>query len=478
MFQYLCLKINSENQLPQKMYSSLTSLESSFDKHNLPSSYKTSLASSFDKHNLPSSYKTLKEKKKNCTKLLKNNSSVTLFPSLQERSFDLVPMPKMTSHAKRRKSKSLTRTFSTTDNLDKLAIPPARHRLFPVHQHMINTRLKKLPLLAAIKPDNEQTEKARFMRANYNYNPYFCYKGYSNKEEMEKFRIPSDQYISLAILILENTLAHFGSYEQFDEITGGSILTRSEVYRFVKKYLMNEDLDDEIQINLRDDLLSRGSIYRAKDRYVLSVRCVNLRECCAEGLLRHEIGTHYMRSCNTCLQPWNDPNVRGNFGIGPLNPTEEGLACLHSVMFRNKPFLMHAALLYYTTYKASQMSFRDIFHDLGKYVTSPDVRWDYCLRAKRGQVDTSRRGNFSKDQVYLEGALQLLKRRTTIDFEMLVRLGKVSYQDLSRKCVIDAARLQKTRIPKFMEDIQLYHNQLNRVVRINGLNDSLLAMVE
>lgn len=56
------------------------------------------------------------------------------------------------------------------------------------------------------------------------------------------------------------------------------------------RYLSNEELVDEVQINLSDDLLSRGSLTSVKGRTVLNVRSVNLREHWAEGLLRHEIG--------------------------------------------------------------------------------------------------------------------------------------------------------------------------------------------
>jgi len=35
---------------------------------------------------------------------------------------------------------------------------------------------------------------------------------------------------------------------------------------------------------------------------------------------------------------------------------------------------------------------KELFVDLEKFVNDPLVRWDYCIRAKRGQADTSRPG--------------------------------------------------------------------------------------
>lgn len=125
------------------------------------------------------------------------------------------------------------------------------------------------------------------------------------------------------------------------------------------------------------------------------------------------------------------------------------------MLFRKQPFLWRAALLYYTIHQAAHMSFRQLFQDLEQYVQDEDVRWEYCVRAKRGQTDTSLPGGncgvgrmlkpgqgegwllgkarlvipltgcFSKDQVYLDGILRILRHRQTIDFQLLTSLGKV-----------------------------------------------------
>lgn len=104
-------------------------------------------------------------------------------------------------------------------------------------------------------------------------------------------------------------------------------------------------------------------------------------------------GTHYLRGVNNNLQPWATAEGRKRFGLKPANPTEEGLASLHSVLLRRQPYLWRAALLYYTVYHATSMSFSRLFAHIARFVQDPDVRWEYCLRAKRGQTDTSRPGN-------------------------------------------------------------------------------------
>lgn len=105
-------------------------------------------------------------------------------------------------------------------------------------------------------------------------------------------------------------------------------------------------------------------------------------------------GTHYLRGVNNARQPWHNSEGRLQYGLRPANPTEEGLASLHSVLFRKQPFLWRAALLYYTIYRAAHLSFRQLFQDLARYVQDTDVRWEYCVRAKRGQTDTSLPGGY------------------------------------------------------------------------------------
>jgi len=46
---------------------------------------------------------------------------------------------------------------------------------------------------------------------------------------------------------------------------------------------------------------------------------------------------------------------------------------------------------------ASVLSFKELFKDLETYIDDPKVRWIYCIRVKRGLVDTSKLGGMFKD---------------------------------------------------------------------------------
>ena len=186
----------------------------------------------------------------------------------------------------------------------------------------------------------------------------------------------------------------YGSYENFESTNGGRVLTRQEIIGLVKDYCRRENFGDgEIILNLSEDLLSTASMTRMTGPHgLLCVRVGDIYESWIEGLLRHELSTHYVRSVNNMVQPWAKNKDRKKFKLYPVNPTEEGLASIHTVLLRQDPLLFRNALLYFSIAMAAKLSFKDLFLKLGEFIHDPHRRWDYCMRAKRGQVDTSKPG--------------------------------------------------------------------------------------
>ncbi|KAI4584898.1 hypothetical protein MJG53_006432 [Ovis ammon polii x Ovis aries] len=328
---------------------------------------------------------------------------------------------------------------------------------------------KKFCILTAIKPTNLEKEKLRFFKSDYTYNPQFEYANPSLPSVLAKHSSASDRFLKQSINIMELTLQKYGSYEKFEQATGGSLLSKTRIWSHVRKYMMKEGCMGEIVVHLTEDLLSRASMTVVNGCPTLTINVSTAREHWLEGMLRHEIGTHYFRGINNLQQPWNSWTGRKKLELKPNNPTEEGLASIHSVLFRKDPFLWRAALLYYTVYRASQMSFCELFRDLGQFVKDPNTRWDYCVRAKRGWTDTSQPGCFSKDQVYLDGILQILRYRETIDFHLLTTLGKVSYEDVDR--LKGLAVTENMRIPHFLQDHSRYMEHLEKIMEVNELTD-------
>lgn len=334
---------------------------------------------------------------------------------------------------------------------------------------------KKFCILNAIKPLNVEKEKIKFFKSAFTYNPQFEYANPALPSVLAKHSQASDKFLKQAINIMLRALEKYGSYEKFEQATGGCLLPKSRIWHQVRKYMEKEGCLGEIVVHLTDDLLSRASMTVVNGRPTLTINISTAREQWLEGMLRHEIGTHYFRGMNNNQQPWNNSSGRKKHGLKPVNPTEEGLASIHSVLFRKDPFLWRAALLYYTVYQASHMSFSELFQDVGRFVKDPNTRWDYCVRAKRGCTDTSQPGCFNKDQVYLDGILRILRHRETIDFRLLTAMGKVSYEDLGR--LKDLAVLQNARVPQFLQDRSRYMEYLEKIMHVNDLSDEDLRML-
>ena len=90
--------------------------------------------------------------------------------------------------------------------------------------------------------------------------------------------------------IMQNALIKHGSYEKFAQRSGGPSLTREQILEMAEAYLRQEGLEDEVNIKLSDDLVSRASMTRVKGRPLLQVQAKNVRTGWMKGLLRHEIG--------------------------------------------------------------------------------------------------------------------------------------------------------------------------------------------
>ena len=56
-----------------------------------------------------------------------------------------------------------------------------------------------------------------------------------------------------------------------------------------------------------------------------------------------------------------------------------------------------------TACKATEMTFKQLFDHIGRYISNPDARWKAVMRVKRGLTDPNDLGGFGNDQCYFEG---------------------------------------------------------------------------
>lgn len=353
----------------------------------------------------------------------------------------------------------------------------------PALKRKSKSKETKIPtdIVGAARPTNAVEEKGKFFSSEEeNYEPQFMYKlpppvllqalrRYSHRVEVET------RYVPHALRILRTLLQQYGSYSRYEEQNGGEVLSEGEARSIVNEYLARHGVEDEIKVTFDPQLVASASFKKGSQE--LKVRPHGLRRNWIQGMLHHEIGTHYLRDRNDKLQPWaRERNGRKKYRLEDKNPTEEGLASLHTVLEREGHVLWRAAMLYYTIWRAVQLSFRELYEDLEQFFgNSTDERWDYCVRAKRGLLDTSQPGGFVKDQMYLTGAMEILEQRHRIDFEALY-IGKLSVVDAHRAKCTGLARTANIQLPVFLQNAEQkarYHTLLDDCVKGNDLTDLL-----
>ena len=89
---------------------------------------------------------------------------------------------------------------------------------------------------------------------------------------------------------MRNLIKRYGSYERFEECTGGRVLQPEEIRALVTDYVQREGFNDgEILLNLSTDILSTAVMSKTSSHGILTVKLGEIRESWIEGLLRHEL---------------------------------------------------------------------------------------------------------------------------------------------------------------------------------------------
>ncbi|XP_062602636.1 microtubule-associated tyrosine carboxypeptidase-like isoform X2 [Saccostrea cucullata] len=337
----------------------------------------------------------------------------------------------------------------------------------------------------AICPLNLEEQKERFLK--HGRLPKFVLKG--SEEEIENLYNKASNQIRFDLFgeaehILKVVKEKYGDGHDYLEAMHGKKITKDEANNILLDYLKENKLDGAMSIIWCTNLASSAKMmwvgphakYNKPEARSYSFWIKNtddnnfLREWGIRCLADHEIGTHFFRSFNDGLQPWFMDRKRfGVRGLGSLEQlrTEEGLACINTVLNARVRYLWSSALQYYAACKAAEMTFKQLFDHLAMFVKSPDHRWRLCMRIKRGLIDPNDLGGYGKDQCYFEGAVEILRNIDTIDFQVLM-CGKMCVDEVSRCKRL--ARQDCLRMPAFMKNETKYKKNLKAIANLNGLN--------
>jgi hypothetical protein len=83
-------------------------------------------------------------------------------------------------------------------------------------------------------------------------------------------------------------------------------------------------------------------------------------------------------------------------------------------------------------------------------------------------VDTGVPGGYYKDQMYLKGATEFLRRRKELNIHKLYA-GKLAFEDYDRPEIFEAIRTEGLKFPLFFADYAKYEAALDRIAETNNL---------
>ncbi|EKX53597.1 hypothetical protein GUITHDRAFT_100581 [Guillardia theta CCMP2712] len=324
----------------------------------------------------------------------------------------------------------------------------------------------------------------------------------SRAKMWEEFGPADDRYIEQALKIL-NLYKDASTLDQIDVVADAQRLSPtsdpsgrcSDVHKieeWVRKYLEEIGVEKSVEIVWMDKSKCRsasmistivngevkGKLHLVKD----TIRCffnfiftsdvpgnqwTRLR---FQSLMDHEIGTHFVRAHNN----QKIVNMMGKWTREAKSPivdliTEEGLASLNTLLKSRNKLMWSPALSYYSQCRARELGFTDLFLELKQYVSSPEARWSYCLRCKRGLRNSALPGSLGKDRAYLEGAIKILQRLNDLDFVLLHSM-KVSLEDYNDAKIVllrNSSLTRQLHIPSFLSNIADYKESLKEIARVN-----------
>jgi len=331
-------------------------------------------------------------------------------------------------------------------------------------------KIKKASFLKQIQPLNTEEERLKFL-FDASYNPQFEYADEIPAEKLLRHGEVHEEYLPLATKILDNIIELYGQESNFLEDAKGDQLNRDESMVLIQEFLDRNHLTNLVKLSFSSQYAARTALKRTTGTFTLQIRTpVLYRTNSLLGMLNHEIGTHLFRWLNEMEQDWYER--RDEFDLhNDYLLTEEGLATVNSLLAQPQPLLWSPALNYWLVVEGSRSSFAQLNQKLKKYVDSPERRWRYCLKVKRGVDDTSSSLVFTKNQIYLRGALQVLRWLYHNDYNPIpLYLGKISLADLPQ------AQSKSTHhpiLPDFLQSPGMYVPKLKEIILLNELEPFL-----
>lgn len=314
--------------------------------------------------------------------------------------------------------------------------------------------------LRYLNPVNVETERIRFMRST-SYEPFFRYPECRlDIEDMQRklreiefkdtlmdkiFKAKAQELHDFLSLIRSIGTFHFTS--ESIKIFGKPTPKLLEKARFVCEKVHGKIFEPRSTVTSRraltefrqlirdlgfdwevrgEDTMARAMVIPGRKLFLVQ-RDTHFTQRQIRRLIAHEIFTHILRAEFGLLQPYRIFST----GLAKYESTEEGLALYKErlVGVLDAKTIKGYAGRALAVDVGLKSSFRRTFEYLTQYY-SRQKSWELALRVKRGLSDTSHKGAFTKDYLYLSGYLDVEKFVQRSGDIRLLHYGKVGLRDL------------------------------------------------
>ncbi|MFH0831165.1 MAG: tyrosine/phenylalanine carboxypeptidase domain-containing protein, partial [Parcubacteria group bacterium] len=228
--------------------------------------------------------------------------------------------------------------------------------------------------------------------------------------------------------------------------------------RLTSEAVANDLRDTLQQYGLKDwkveqttDIIS-GVIVAASQKTIFVHAHAALEITRLAPIITHEIETHVLTTVNGAAQPLEIFKQ----GFAGYTRTQEGLAS-YNVEWRH-PELFHRPARFWSRNAiavdvALHGSFRDVYNHMVELGFIPHFAFGVAAKVKRGLIDTSKPGGFTKDYLYLAGRRDIMNFVGSGGDLRDLYIGKIFLDDL--KILQDQPWLQPPKVlPRFLQEEQ------------------------
>ncbi len=316
--------------------------------------------------------------------------------------------------------------------------------------------------MSNLTPVNLIEEREKFFQ-DQTYNPQFQYTKQFSEEELTKWGVPNPTIVS-------HSFAQLLHPESFSSVSTENYINEEYISKKITEFNQKQHLSEPLQVTFSTHLVSRCAVSLRRIDFQLPIQYT--KETFAY-LCRHELETHILRRLNHKTLNWPENKISDEEKSG-FQLTEEGLATLHTYLDSQDKVLLRTYLSYIGVYLSLHYSFSEMYQKLRSLGCSTQRSWNISVRNKRGITDTSQKTAFTKDVVYLEGALQVWNWIVNQHNDARdLYIGRLSLADIEKfRTHIDIDKNQ-LRYPSFFDDIDSYRNKIAEIGQVNNFPELL-----